>query len=83
MLEFKASLQCLEENIKFFLFFCKILFQSLLLYIGVKAAAKDMRYFARSKFSKSLVHKKNFGLIWPVVFKLEYLFCQGRWDTSF
>ena len=30
----------------------------------VKAAATDMRYFARSKFSKSLVHKKNFSLIW-------------------
>ena len=28
----------------------------------VKAAAADMRYFARSKFSKSLVHKKNFWL---------------------
>ena len=29
------------------------------------------------KFSRSLVHKKNFGLSWQVVFKLEYLFRQG------
>ena len=36
----------------------------------------DMRYFASSKFSKSLVHKKNFSLVWQVLFKLEYLFCQ-------
>ena len=28
-----------------------------------KVAATDMRYFARSKFSRSLVHKKNFSLI--------------------
>ena len=42
------------------------------------AAATDMRYFARSKLSKSLVCKKNFGWMWQVVFKLEYLFCQGR-----
>ena len=29
----------------------------------LKAAATDMRYFARSKFSRSIVHKKKFGLI--------------------
>ena len=29
----------------------------------VESAAIDMRYFARSKFSRSLVHKKNFSLI--------------------
>ena len=29
----------------------------------VKAAATDMRYFARSKPSGSLVHKKNFSSI--------------------
>ena len=29
----------------------------------LKAAATDMRYFVRSKFSRSLVHKKNFSLI--------------------
>ena len=42
----------------------------------------DMRYFARSKFSRSLVHKKNFSLIWQVVLKLEYVFCQVDRDTS-
>ena len=35
-----------------------------------KVAATDMRYFAKSKLSRSLVHKKNFSLIWQVVFKL-------------
>ena len=29
----------------------------------VKGTATDMRYFARGKFSRSLVHKKNFSLI--------------------
>ena len=38
-----------------------------------------MRYFARSKFSRSLVYKKNLSLIWLVVFKLGYPFCnRGR-----
>ena len=27
----------------------------------VKGAVIDMRYFARNKFSRSLVHKKNFS----------------------
>ena len=40
-----------------------------------------MRYLARSKFSRSLVHKKNFSFIWQVVFKLGYV-CQESWDTS-
>ena len=35
----------------------------------IKVAATDMRYFAKSKFFGSLVHKKDFG---------GYLFCQGR-----
>ena len=48
-----------------------------------KAARTDTRYFARSKFSRILVHKRNFGFIWHVVFKSEYLFCQGRIDTTF
>ena len=48
-----------------------------------KAAATDMRYFATSKISNSLVHKKNFSLIWQVVFKLGYVFGQERLDTSF
>ena len=29
----------------------------------LKVAATDMRYVARSKLSRSLVHKKNFSLI--------------------
>ena len=41
-----------------------------------KVAATDMRYFARTKLSRSLVHKKNFSLIWQVDFNLGYLFCQ-------
>ena len=39
-----------------------------------KVAAKNMRYLARIKFSRSLDHKKMFGLIWQVVFKLETYF---------
>ena len=42
-----------------------------------KVAWANMIYFARNKFLRSLVHKKNFGLIWQIVFKLEYLFYQG------
>ena len=38
-----------------------------------KAAAADMRYFARSKFSRSLVHKKKFSLIWQSVFQVRIL----------
>ena len=45
---------------------------------NVKGTATDMRYFARSKLSKSLVHKKNFSLMQQVVFKLGYVFCQER-----
>ena len=48
-----------------------------------KVAATDLRYFTTSKFSRSLVHKKYFSLISPVVFKLGYVFCKERWDTSF
>ena len=44
----------------------------------IKGAATDIRYFARSKFSRSLVHKKSFSLIWQVVFKLGYMYCQER-----
>ena len=36
----------------------------------ITKAATDMRYFVRSKFLGSLVNKKKFGLICPVVFKL-------------
>ena len=45
---------------------------------SIDVAATDMRYFARNNFFSSLVRKKNFGLISHVVFKLGYLFCQGR-----
>ena len=37
----------------------------------MKYVIKHMRYFARSKFSKSLVHKKSFSLMLQVVIKLE------------
>ena len=40
-----------------------------------------MKYYARSKFSRSVVHKKNFNLIWHEVFKLGYVFCQERQDA--
>ena len=43
-----------------------------------KGAATDMRYFARSKFSRSLVHKKHFSLIWPVDDKDMYFAKRGR-----
>ena len=48
-----------------------------------KSAATDTRYFIRSEFSRSLAHKDHFGLTWQVVFKLEYLFYQRRWGSSF
>ena len=44
----------------------------------LKGALTDMRYFGRSKFSRSLVYKKNVCLIWQAVFKLGYTFCQVR-----
>ena len=43
-----------------------------------KVAARDVRYFARSKLSRSLVQKKNFRVIWQLVFKLGYLLGQER-----
>ena len=42
-----------------------------------KVAAADMRYFARSKFSKSVVHKKHFSVIWQVVLKLDAYFVKS------
>ena len=45
----------------------------------LKGAVTDLRYFARSKFSCSLVHKKNFSLILQVVFKFgTYFVKRGR-----
>ena len=67
------------------LVFCvSAIFGPLILFIllDFKAAATDIRYFAKSKFSRSLVHKKNFDLIWQVALKLKYLFCLGTQDTS-
>ena len=32
-----------------------------------------MKYFSKSTFLRILVHKNMFGLIWQIVFKLEYL----------
>ena len=46
--------------------------------IIIKGTATDMRYFTRSKLSRSFVHKKDFSLIQQVVFKLGYVFCQER-----
>ena len=42
----------------------------------LKAAAADMRYFGRSKFLGSLVHKENFGSILQEVL-VRILICQG------
>ena len=47
-------------------------------FTSIKGAVTDMRYFERSKFSRSLVHKKNFSLTWEVVFELGYAFCQEK-----
>ena len=50
---------------------------------SLKAAATDMRHFATSEFSKYLVDKNNFGLIWLVVFKLGYVFWVWmNWEKS-
>ena len=48
----------------------------------VKATVIYKRYFTRSTFLKSLVHKKIF---WRdmIFFQLGYLFYQAGWDTSF
>ena len=44
----------------------------------LKSAVPDMRHFARVKFFRSLVHKKDFSFIWEVLFRLGYVFCQER-----
>ena len=53
----------------------------LLISVGVKvvsqAVVTGMRKFAWSTFSRGLIRKKNVGLVWKVVFKLEYLFCKA------
>ena len=47
-------------------YYFSIIYQKLLV---LKGAATDMRYFARRKFSRGLVHKKSFSLI---VFKSSF-----------
>ena len=49
--------------------------KNILIYQYLKGT--DVIYFARKNFSRSLFHKKNFGLIW-LVFKLQHLFCWKR-----
>ena len=49
----------------------------------LKTAGRDVIYFAKSKLSTSLLHQEISNLMWQVVFKLEYLLCQGRQDNSF
>lgn len=45
----------------------------------IKAVVTDMRHFARMIFLTSFIRKQNIGLIWQIVFKLEYLFyLKGR-----
>ena len=48
------------------------------IHLKLKGAATDIGYFASSKFSRSLVHKKNFSLILQVVYKLRCIFCKER-----
>ena len=46
----------------FYEFFLSLILNFMEFFV-LKDAATDMRYVARSKFSRSLVHKKNFSLI--------------------
>ena len=48
-----------------------------LLLIYIKGAVADIRYFAWSKFSRSLVYKKNFWHDMTSSFQ-GYVFCQER-----
>ena len=48
-------------------------------HMTVKVAATNMRYFARSKLSRSSVHKSNFSFIRPVLLKFFFF----NKDTSF
>ena len=92
--KFAMSLQYLKKEVKYevdFLHtekhqsFVKVYFNTLSIKVSckvdiiiIKGTATDMRYFARSKLSRSFVQKKNFSLIQQVVFKLGYVFCQER-----
>ena len=61
------------------LFFITLWYNIKMLYSNlsfIKAAATDIRYLARSNFSRSLVPKKKFSLIWLLVFKLCHIFGQ-------
>ena len=64
----------LKEIIFFRIFFHKRLFHwKKLVFFSIKAVATDMRYFARSKLSRSLVHMKNFGVDMTSSFKVMIL----------
>ena len=69
---------CMDERNSVFSLFlprnCFLQRWAICLHSQLKVAATDMRYLARSKLSRCLVHKKNFSLMWQVVFKLGYLF---------
>ena len=45
---------------------------------NIKVVAAEMKYFEKRKSSGSLIYKENLDLIWQIVHKLEYLFCEGR-----
>ena len=45
---------------------------------NIKVAAAEMKYLEKRKSSGSLIYKENLDLIWQIVHKLEYLFCEGR-----
>ena len=81
----KYSGKFTKENILDFIFIVEkyLLLVLFLEPTEIKGVATDMRYFRRIKFSWSLVQKKNFGLIWLVAFKLEYLLCQGKGYPTF
>lgn len=50
---------------------------------SIKTAGRDAIYFAKSNLSTSFIHQEIFDLMWQVVFKLEYLLCQGRQDNFY
>lgn len=50
---------------------------------SIKTAGRDAIYFGKSNLSASFIHQEIFDLMWQVVFKLEYLLCQGRQDNSY
>ena len=72
--------QCFLQTWTFLFLIC----QRGVVYQLLKSQADtDMRYFARSRLSRILALQRKFGFAWQVVFKLIYLFCWRRYDTSF